>query len=86
MQTLLIAPLYFRNHELSILESSLPGVTSIEVSTFLVKWLLRRVFKKCLTTTFNNSESSPLKSIVALHFSKIESPLFSDAWCQVWLD
>lgn len=86
MQTLLIGPLYFRNHELNILESSLPGVTSIEVSTFLVKWLLRIIFKKCLTTTFNNSESSPLKSIVALHFSKIESPLFSDAWCQVWLD
>lgn len=54
MQPLLVASLYSRNHELNILESTLLGITSIEVSTILVK--LKMPHKN-----FNNSKLSPLK-------------------------
>lgn len=79
MQTLLVAPLYSRNHELNILESTLLEVTSIEDSTILVKL-------KMPHQNFNNSKLSPLKEILALHFLRIISPLYSIALCQVFLN
>lgn len=78
MQPLLVASLYSRNHELNILESTLLGVTSIEVSTILVK--LKMPHKN-----FNNSKLSPLKEIVPLYFLDY-IPLYSIALCQVFLN
>lgn len=78
MQPLLVASLYSRNHELNILESTPLGVTSIEVSTILVK--LKMPHKN-----FNNSKLSPLKEIVALYFLDY-IPLYSIALCQVVLN
>lgn len=37
MQSLLVTPLYSRDHDLNILESTLPEDTSMEVSTILAK-------------------------------------------------
>lgn len=67
MQPLLVASLYSSNHELNILESTLLEVTSIEVSTILVK--LKMPHKN-----FNNFKLSLLKEIVALHFSDYIPP------------
>lgn len=78
MQPLLVASLYSRNHELNILESTLLGVTSIEVSTILVK--LKMPHKN-----FNNSKLSPLKEIASLYFLDY-IPLYSIALCQVFLN
>lgn len=67
MQPLLVASLYSSNHELNIFESTLLEVTSIEVSTILVK--LKMPHKNV-----NNSKLSLLKEIVAFHFSDYIPP------------
>ena len=72
-------------HPLSKLKSTLPEDAFTQVLAFLGNQFLRRRFLKNTNKFSIILNYLPFKEGVTLHLNKLESPLPSDALCQVWL-